>query len=462
MFNLIYYFFFLMFNVIISISICKNIFIKQLISKKTLKKKSFFNLSVFEQFYLIFFYHDSKYFSYYQKILSDHKIIYLIRNSKYITLNKIFSKSFSKNITTSLLTFVNFIKLWRFTKIFKLVNFWKVLSINFNLGDNITFLSFIILNKLILICCQFFSTSFNLSSKNFVFNTHMYTFIFHNLFLKKNYVIFDKKKQLIFLHNYKNQQLNFKKYEIKQKKFLKNFIKINIFLKRFNLMLEHYSNHWRWIYKNINMDSIHSLNNFFKKYLIKYTPIRYNPTIISKYTTEIYLKKIKIYFLRKTKIFNKSRYSRNRQIYRTGVYWCLWLSIFLGWGLYFIFYRYTLTFSYLWWIIYIGLSLFIFIKTLKYRFYNFSVIISEITLISKWIYLLIFEFIKYPKTLVCIIIKTIQKVIIINLLNFNFLAKLTFLVLFGFKDSKKSFKLLKNKTVSSKDFFFNLLYPFNV
>ena len=28
-------------------------------------------------------------------------------------------------------------------------------------------------------------------------------------------------------------------------------------------------------------------------------------------------------FLRKTKIFNKGRYSRNRQIYRTGVYLCL-------------------------------------------------------------------------------------------------------------------------------------------
>lgn len=51
--------------------------------------------------------------------------------------------------------------------------------------------------------------------------------------------------------------------------------------------------------------------------------------------------------LRKTKSFNKSRYSRNRQYYRTGVYWCLWLNIILVFGLYYAFYRYTFKFSYI-------------------------------------------------------------------------------------------------------------------
>jgi len=50
--------------------------------------------------------------------------------------------------------------------------------------------------------------------------------------------------------------------------------------------------------------------------------------------------------VRKTKSFNKSRYSRNRQYYRTGVYWCLWLNIILVFALYYAFYRYTLKFSY--------------------------------------------------------------------------------------------------------------------
>jgi hypothetical protein len=51
--------------------------------------------------------------------------------------------------------------------------------------------------------------------------------------------------------------------------------------------------------------------------------------------------------LRKTKSFNKSRYSRNRQYYRTGVYWCLWLNIILVFALYYVFYRYTFKFSYI-------------------------------------------------------------------------------------------------------------------
>ena len=51
--------------------------------------------------------------------------------------------------------------------------------------------------------------------------------------------------------------------------------------------------------------------------------------------------------LRKTKSFNKSRYSRNRQYYRTGVYWCLWLNIILVFALYYVFYKYTFKFSYI-------------------------------------------------------------------------------------------------------------------
>jgi hypothetical protein len=51
-------------------------------------------------------------------------------------------------------------------------------------------------------------------------------------------------------------------------------------------------------------------------------------------------------FLRKTKSFNKSRYSRNRQYYRTGVYWCLWLNVIAVVGLYYLFYRFTFRFSY--------------------------------------------------------------------------------------------------------------------
>lgn len=62
--------------------------------------------------------------------------------------------------------------------------------------------------------------------------------------------------------------------------------------------------------------------------------------------------------LRKTKSFNKSRYSRNRQYYRTGVFLCLWANIILVMGAYYFFYRLTLKFSYVWPIM---LSLFVLI-----------------------------------------------------------------------------------------------------
>jgi hypothetical protein len=61
--------------------------------------------------------------------------------------------------------------------------------------------------------------------------------------------------------------------------------------------------------------------------------------------------------IRKTKSFNKSRYSRNRQYYRTGVYWCLWLNIILVFVLYYAFYRYTLKFGYVFIFYVIGMLL---------------------------------------------------------------------------------------------------------
>lgn len=52
------------------------------------------------------------------------------------------------------------------------------------------------------------------------------------------------------------------------------------------------------------------------------------------------------FMLRKTKSFNKSRYSRNRQYYRTGVFLCLWANIIFIVGAYYLFFRLTLKFSY--------------------------------------------------------------------------------------------------------------------
>lgn len=114
----------------------------------------------------------------------------------------------------------------------------------------------------------------------------------------------------------------------------------------------------------------------FKLITMQNWKINFLPTSVNKYTTGN-CNLTTIYYLRKNRIFNKSRYSRNRQLYRTGVYWCLWLSIFVGWGLYFIFYRFTLNFGYLWWLTYLGLGSFYFNRLVKYRFYNLMILWIE-------------------------------------------------------------------------------------
>lgn len=61
------------------------------------------------------------------------------------------------------------------------------------------------------------------------------------------------------------------------------------------------------------------VTNFFNKLKTLYS-IRFNTDITVKFLTPINVQNQKILYLRKNKIFNKSRYSRNRQLYRTGVY----------------------------------------------------------------------------------------------------------------------------------------------
>lgn len=135
----------------------------------------------------------------------------------------------------------------------------------------------------------------------------------------------------------------------------------------------------------VNLKEKINVTNTFKKITSNRWKINFLPSSINKYTNVKNLKNTKIYYLRKNRIFNKSRYSRNRQLYRTGVYWCLWLSIFIGWGLYFILYRFTLNFGYLWWLTYLGLSSFFFNRLIKYRFYNIKILYYEVQQNYRWL-----------------------------------------------------------------------------
>lgn len=96
-------------------------------------------------------------------------------------------------------------------------------------------------------------------------------------------------------------------------------------------------------------------------------PTRFSPTNTVKYLTSWTTNALEVLFLRKNKVFNKGRYSRNRQFYRTGVYWCLYINIIAMVGLYFWFYRFVMNFGYLWWLLYLSLSSFVVAKAFNYR-----------------------------------------------------------------------------------------------
>lgn len=95
----------------------------------------------------------------------------------------------------------------------------------------------------------------------------------------------------------------------------------------------------------------YSFSNFKNSMKLSYL-IKFSISDFFKYLNNKSLQSINVLFLRKNKVFNKGRYSRNRQYYRTGVYWCLYVNIVAVVGLYFWFYRFNMNFGYLWWILY--------------------------------------------------------------------------------------------------------------
>ena len=139
----------------------------------------------------------------------------------------------------------------------------------------------------------------------------------------------------------------FKKYQKKGSLFLvnsisslfKKFYKNNVFL---NYSSNNLKKNWKIVF----------YNNFLYKYICN--------TKIDNYS---------IYFLRKNRMFNKGRYSRNRQNYRTGVYWCLYVNIVAVLTIYYFFFRFSFNFGYLWWLMAISINCVFFSKFVKYKLY---------------------------------------------------------------------------------------------
>lgn len=122
--------------------------------------------------------------------------------------------------------------------------------------------------------------------------------------------------------------------------------------------------------------------NFFSKKKISIFFIKFKPSNLIKLYNFFSFNQININFLRKNKVFNKGRYSRNRQYYRTGVYWCLYINIIAVLGFYFWFYRLTLNFGYLWWLLYFFFFFCIFAKF--FNLYSYTFFFKDIFLSFFW------------------------------------------------------------------------------
>lgn len=171
---------------------------------------------------------------------------------------------------------------------------------------------------------------------NFVFSKTFFLYSLTKFFLNTN-----------FINNIKNYDKNNLKADLFF--FFSNFNSINSSEKlSYNF----------FFYKKLQNSSI----SFFYKTLSNFF-IKYSVTDFFKYINNASINNLKIFFLRKNKVFNKGRYSRNRQYYRTGVYWCLYVNIVAVIGIYFWFYRFNMNFGYLWWILYFFIFTFFFSRS---------------------------------------------------------------------------------------------------
>ena len=218
----------------------------------------------------------------------------------------------------------------------------------FNLGFNSNFLYLYFL--------------YYLSKKNNLIKSGDFTFFFcMTFFLNKSFSLKTFKSSNLLDFFAKSQNLSV---------YVNNNLKKNLNTTKdlFNIKLNNVENN----YKSLNI--LQFLNNTTNT--IKSSIVKFSSTSIAKYINNN--TDYSVYFLRKNKSFNKGRYSRNRQNYRTGVYWCLYINVIALFGLYYLFYRFTFNFGYIWWLFYCLPASFIVPSAIRHGLYNPKVLYNSI------------------------------------------------------------------------------------
>ena len=121
---------------------------------------------------------------------------------------------------------------------------------------------------------------------------------------------------------------------------------------------------------------------------------KYSASSINKHLSLDSVQNFEFQFLRKNKVYNKGRYSRCRQNYRTGVYMCMYLSVVSIFGLYYWFYKFSFNFTYLWWLFISFFASFFIPKIIKYRLYEPTTLVSKFFGLFSWFSLLVKSLLK--------------------------------------------------------------------
>lgn len=266
-------------------------------------------------------------------------------------------------------------------------------------------------------------------------NLYVYKFIIDSFFRKNNKIVFFislfflvKTKKLLFLYKlYENNLYCFSKvfknkifsvfwcrkysneffygfwrvWRYRHRSRVKEDIRVS-FLDYSKKVYKHKLNTYYWL--NFSKIKPKILSASARYYSVKFKSFYKNITILKnkpllvlpKYASSSLHKNIDIntlryeyQFLRKNKVYNKGRYSRTRQNYRTGVYMCIYLSLVTIFGLYFIFYRFTFTFTHVWWLFVYFIFSFFAPKIIQNRLYELNTLYQKLINFCSWVLSLI-------------------------------------------------------------------------
>ena len=269
-----------------------------------------------------------------------------------------------------------------FFKIDYLFNFYSYLSNTLIVKNNISSLENLSFKNRYAEYTFFLNKNIQFFHKKTLFENIFFFCSLNNSFFKEPSAYSLDLNYLIFLtkNNINSKNINSKKINLNY--FFNNILVLNTEAKfKKNVYKNSYSNIKKKFYLNFSEMGVilsEKLNNTINSNWI----IKFSPSNFIKYINYLNTNTYNILYLRKAKVFNKGRYSRNRQYYRTGVYWCLYVNIIAVVGIYFWFYRFTMNFGYLWWLLFLFICSFIVPKAIKYRFYNpinlFNSVISDI------------------------------------------------------------------------------------